>query len=117
MERLVKNPMNELRLRIENIRHAGDAGRSQENAALGFQAAFLDCATMAIHLSRFRDGRLAPMHLLDGLPDDLVVERAPSGRVLAAKSTLVSGFERNGFFYTRSAAARAAAQWGTPGSL
>jgi len=52
------------------------------------------------------------MHLLDGLPDDVVVERAASGRVLAAKDTLISGFERNGFFYTRSAAARAAAQWG-----
>lgn len=111
---IVKNLMNELRLRLENIRHAGSGGRSQQNAGLGFQAAFLDCATMTIHLSRFRDGRLAPMHLLDGLPDDVVVDRAASGRVLAAKATLVSGFERNGFFYTRSAAARAAEQWGQP---
>jgi hypothetical protein len=114
---IMKNLMNELRLRLENIRHAGSGGRSQQNAGLGFHAAFLDCDTMSIYPSRFRDGRLAPMHLLDGLPDDVVVERAPSGRVLAAKSTLVSGFERNGFFYTRSAAARAAAQWGTPSAL
>lgn len=54
------------------------------------------------------------MHLLDGLPDDVVVDRAASGRVLAAKATLISGFERNGFFYTRSAAARAVEQWGQP---
>lgn len=117
MELLVKNLMNELRVRLENIRHAGSGGRSQENAGLGFHAAFLDCDTMTIYLSRFREGGLAPMHLLDGLPDEVVVERAPSGRVLAAKSTLVSGFERNGFFYTRSAAARAVAQWGTPDAL
>jgi hypothetical protein len=40
--------------------------------------------------------------------------RAPSGRVVAAKATLVSGFERNGYFHTREAAARAAAEWTRP---
>ena len=108
----MKRLMNELRLHLENIRHAGSGGHSQENTGLGFHAAFLDCDTMTIYLSRFRDGREAPMHLLDGLPDDVVVDRAASGRVLAAKASLVSGFERDGFFYSRSAAARAAAEWG-----
>lgn len=104
--------MNELRLRLENLRHAASGGRSPQGASLGFHAAFLDCATMTIYLSRFRDGRLAPMHLLDGLPEEVVVDRAASGRVVAAKATLVCGFERNGFFYTRSSAARAVEQWG-----
>ncbi|HUL92287.1 MAG TPA: hypothetical protein VLV56_08045 [Burkholderiales bacterium] len=108
----MKNLMNELRLHLENILHAGSGGRSQENAGLGFNAAFLDCDTMTIYRSCFRDGRPAPMHLLDGLPAEVVVHRAPSGRVLAAKASLVSGFERNGFFFTRAAAARAAAEWG-----
>jgi hypothetical protein len=49
--------------------------------------------------------------VLDGLPEDVVIDRAPSGRVVAAKATLISGFVRNGFFYTRTAAARAAAEW------
>jgi len=31
--------------------------------------------------------------------------------VVAAKATLIAGFERQGYFYTRSAAARAAAEW------
>jgi hypothetical protein len=31
--------------------------------------------------------------------------------VLRAKPTLVSGFLRHGFFYTRAAAARAAEDW------
>jgi hypothetical protein len=103
--------MSRLKVRLENVIHAGTGGRSQENMGLGFRAAFLDVATMTIYRSAFADGRPAPMHLLDGLPDEVVVDRTRSGRVVAAKATLVSGFERNGYFYTRAAAARAAAEW------
>jgi len=100
------------------------------NPSLGFRPAFLDTTTFAIHLSRYADGRPAPFYLLDGLPDDLVVARSmfafylldglPDdlvvarsmfGRAVAARATLVLGFERNGFFYTRSAAARATTEW------
>ena len=104
-------PMNLQQLKSENQAHQGSPGVSHANRHLGFRPAFLDVATMAIHESRFADGRLAPFHLLDGLPDEAVVRRSPLGRVLAAKSTLVSGFVRNGFFYTRAAAARAAQEW------
>jgi hypothetical protein len=89
-------PMNELRLQQENAEHAGTGGCSAENRGLGFAPAFLDFATMTIHPSRFSDGRPAPFHLIHGLP---------------AKPTLIAGFERNGFFYTRAAAARAVAEW------
>jgi hypothetical protein len=104
-------PMNEKRLQHENIVHAGTGGRSQGNAGLGFRPAFLDFATQTIYLSRYADGRASPFHLLEGLPEELVTARAPSGRVIAAKPTLISGFERKGFFYTRRAAARASEQW------
>lgn len=104
-------PMNDQQLQRENEAHGGSPGVSNANRHLGFRPAFLDIATMAIHESRFADGRLAPFHLLDGLPDEAVVRRSPLGRVLLAKSTLVSGFVRNGFFYTRAAAARAAEEW------
>ena len=104
-------PMNGQQLQRENRAHAGSQGVSQANRHLGFRPAFLDVATMQVHESRFADGRLAPFHLLDGLPDEVVLRRSPLGRVLAAKSSLVSGFVRNGFFYTRAAAARAAAEW------
>ncbi len=107
----MKRLMNAGRLRRENLVHSGTGGRSEENSGLGFWPAFLDFATQTIYRSRFADGRLAPFHLLDGLPDEVVVDRAPSGRVIAAKATLISGFVRNGFFYTRTAAARAAAEW------
>ena len=107
----MKRVMNEAVLREENTAHAHTAGRSQNNASLGFTPAFLDFETQTIYPSRFADGRLAPFHLLDGLPEEVVVDRLASGRVTAAKATLISGFVRNGYFYTRSAAAKAAAQW------
>ena len=113
----MKNLMSGVKLALENILHAGSGGRSQENGGLGFNAAFLDYDTMTIYPSRFRGGRHAPMHLLDGLPDEVVVDRAASGRVVTAKASLISGFERNGFFYTRSAAARAASEWTATGAV
>lgn len=109
----MRYPMSEAALRRENLTHAGSGGRSEENAGLGFRPAFLDFATQRIYPSRFADGRPAPFHLLDGLPAEVVMDRAATGRVIAAKATLVSGFVRKGFFYTRSAAARAASEWTT----
>lgn len=99
----------EQRLARENEAYRGSGGRSEENRDLGFRPAFFDYAAQKLHLSRFADGRIAPMHLLEGLPDEVVVDRAPNGRVLALRASLVAGFERNGTFYTRKAAARAAA--------
>lgn len=89
-------------------------GHDEVNRDLGFRAAFMDCATCAIYLSRYSDGRIAPLHLLDGLPDEVVLVRAQCGRVIVAKSSLIAGYERRGFFYTRAAAARAVAEWSAP---
>lgn len=109
----MKHLMSEKQLQHENVMHTGSGGRSQENSGLGFKPAFLDFQTQKIYPSRFADGRLAPFHLLDGLPDEVVVDRAACGRVVTAKATLISGFVRNGFFYTRASAARAAREWAT----
>ena len=103
--------MSEELLKQENELHEGTGGRSQENRDLGFRPAFLDFQTQVIYPSRFADGRPAPIHVLDGLPDEVIVDRAASGRVVAARASIISGFVRNGFFYTRSAAAKAAAEW------
>jgi hypothetical protein len=91
------------------VRTAGDS--AEELASLGFRPVFLDCATMTIYPSRFADGQPAPLHVLDGLPLEAVSIRSPCGRVIAPKATLVRGYERNGFFYTRRAARRAAKEW------
>lgn len=104
-------PLSAHRLTEENQVHAETGGRSEDTCGLGFKPAFLDFATQKVYPCQFANGMPAPFHLLDGLPDEVVVDRAPTGRVVSAKATLISGFVRNGFFYTRTAAAKAAAQW------
>ena len=93
-------------LQAENAWHRGRGGISEENHDVGFRPAFLDTRTEAIYISRFADGRPAPLHLLDGLPDELVVERTASGRVSAVRPEVISGFVRGGRFYTREEAGR-----------
>ena len=105
------NGMSDTRLRIENLLHRGTGGRSQDNRELGFRPAFFDYATQRIYLSCFRNGLAAPIHTLHGLPDEVVLERSETGRVIRTKRTLIAGFVRAGFFYTRRAAARAALEW------
>lgn len=97
--------LNRRLLRQENERYAGSGGISQENRGLGFRPAFRDSSTGIVYPSCFADGRPAPFHLLDGLPDDLVLQRSDCGRVLAAKPDLTSGFVFCGRFYTRDEAA------------
>ena len=104
-------PLSTERLQEENRVHARTGGRSEDNGGLGFRPAFLDFETQTVYESRFANGLPAPFHVLDGLPEEVVADRTASGRVVAAKATLISGFVRNGFFYTRTAAARAAAEW------
>jgi len=80
-------------------------------SGLGFRPAYLDFATCAIYLSVDRYGRPTPFHTPEALPEELVTRGAITGRVTGMKSTLIAGFERNGFFYTRTAAAHASAEW------
>lgn len=89
----------------ENHQFLGTGGRSQENRGFGFRPAFLDSETGVVYASRFSDGSEAPFHLLDGLPDIVVLRRHATGRVAAVKSSLVSGFLRDGAFYGREEAA------------
>jgi len=101
--------MTDSRLAQENVRYAGTRGVSRENRRYGFRPAFMDLETAAVHLARFADGRLAPFHLLDGLPDELVISRDAGGRVAEIRSCVISGFEQQGRFYTRDEAAEALA--------
>ena len=73
--------------------------RAEAAPKLGFRPAFLDFATMRIYPSQCADGRPAPFHCRNTLPD-------------AIKERIVAGFERGGYFYTRRAAARACEEWG-----
>lgn len=94
-------------LSAQNERFKGTGGISEENRANGFVPAFLDTSTGAVHLSRYADGRLAPVHLLDGLPAGLIVRRTSTHRALSVDPCVITGFVRRNRFYTREQAAQA----------
>ena len=97
-------------LQRENREFLGTGGRSQENRSLGFRPAFMDVETMTVYPSRFANGQPAPVHVLDGLPAEVVLTRAASGRVATVKASVVSGFLLGDEFLTRDAAARKASE-------
>jgi hypothetical protein len=92
-------------LERETETHKGSGGISAENGSCGFRPAFLDTATGIVYLSRYADGRPAPFHLLEGLPEELILARNLAGTVEKVRSSLVSGFVRAGRFYSREEAA------------
>ena len=92
-------------LELEQAAHRGTGGISAENGHLGFVPAFKDTRTGKVYQSTFADGRPAPFHVLDGLPDDLVVARDRQGRPSHVVGTIIAGFTLNGRFYTREQAA------------
>jgi len=94
-------------LRRQNRHFANTGGVSQLSTGRGFLPAFLDQATGISYLARYPDGRPAPMHLLEGLPEELIQRRGHSGRVHSLKASVVAGFVRRGRFFTREQAARA----------
>ncbi|NJN45811.1 MAG: hypothetical protein HC808_04265 [Candidatus Competibacteraceae bacterium] len=93
-------------LQQQNAAYCDTGGVSINNRAAGFQSAFLDQATGCAYPSCYANGQLAPMHLLDGLPDELVLQRNAAGRTVAVKQTVVAGFLLAGIFYTREQAAQ-----------
>ncbi len=103
MARLMTNAV----LREENLVYVGTGGISQENHSSGFHPAFFDLEFGVGYLSRFADGSLAPVHVLDGLPEEWILERNAAGRVQTVKSSVIAGFIRDGYFYTREQAAEA----------
>ncbi|KAA1171001.1 hypothetical protein FWJ25_17615 [Marinobacter salinexigens] len=91
-------------LQEENRLFAGTGGISEGNAHACFMPAFKDARTGQVELSRYRDGRPAPFHLIDGLPEEWVINRDPKGHAVAIQSSIVSGFVRLGRFFTRQEA-------------
>lgn len=94
-------------LRHENVLYANTRGISQRNRSDGFRPGYLNRANGQSVLSRFSDGSLAPIHVLDGLPHSWIIRRDADGRVVEASPEIVSGFIRDGVFYTREEAIKA----------
>ena len=93
------------KLAEENRKFAGSGGVSENNAQANFSPACQDAGTGQVEISRFKNGQPAPFHLLDGLPDEWIVERDVGGRGVNVKANVVSGFLRLGEFFTRQEAA------------
>lgn len=96
-----------LNLLQENAVYGATGGVSENNRRHGFRPAYRDSATGRIAISRFADGRIAPVHVLDGLPEDWVVARDAEGHVCKVLETIHAGFVRSGRFFSREAAVRA----------
>jgi hypothetical protein len=89
----------------ENDRYHNTGGTSERNRSWGFFPAFRDEDSGRTELSRFKSGLPAPVHVIDGAPEEWVVERDTSGNVMALKASVIAGFLREGRFYTREEAA------------
>lgn len=98
-------PLTHSRLRRENLAFTGTGGVSRENRNRRFEPAFRETSTGRVERSRYADGRPAPMHLLDGLPDEWIETRDDQGAPRAVKADVIAGFVRDGNFYTREQAA------------
>lgn len=93
-------------LRAQNIAYAGTGGVSCNNRSAEFVPGYMDTESGVAVVSRFADGRPAPIHVLDGLPEGWIRCRNASGQVSMARAGVVAGFLRGGRFYTREEAAR-----------
>ncbi len=89
----------------ESKRYQGTGGSSQGNDTFGFIPAFCDTSNNTVYLSRLADGQLARVHVLDGMPEHLVVSRE-NNRVTAVLKSVIAGFVLNEAFFTRDEAAQ-----------
>ncbi|MDH3638801.1 MAG: hypothetical protein OES09_10125 [Gammaproteobacteria bacterium] len=97
----MNRPFTLTALTEENRRFARGRGVSANCASMRFLPAFHDTISGETHLSLLPNGSVSPVHLLDGLPEHWILERDHRHRVTAVKSSIISGFVRNGHFYTR----------------
>ncbi|MGD2118257.1 MAG: hypothetical protein PVG66_07860 [Chromatiales bacterium] len=86
----------------ENSQYQDTAGISQNNSSNGFVPAFYNQITDEVVLSRFADGRDAPIHLIEGLPASWISQFNDDGIPMEAYATVTAGFFKNGRFYTRA---------------
>jgi hypothetical protein len=96
-------------LKTQNQRFCHTAGVSHQNNRWGYLPGFLDEETGSVYPSCKADGTLAPIHVMDGLPESLITARSASGRAAAVKRTVIAGFIKEGHFYTREQVANALA--------
>jgi hypothetical protein len=100
-------PLTRNRLRRENLAFSGTGGVSAGSRSGRFAPAFRDDTSGRVAISSYADGTPAPMHLMEGLPEEWIAARDEHGRPCALQPGIVAGFVRDGEFYTREQAAQA----------
>jgi hypothetical protein len=88
----------------ENRRYATTPGVSERNRHAGFVPAYRDAHSGRVVPSRYADGRPAPIHILEGLPADWVIERDLAGKTRRVRDSIVAGFVLDSRFFTREEA-------------
>ncbi len=101
--------LTELSLRDENVLFEHSKGIRRNNDHQGFVPGFRLSATGELAVSRYADGSPAPIHMLDGLPEDWIGGRDTEGHVTSTRPGVVSGFIREGRFFTREEVVRTTA--------
>ncbi len=97
--------MNNHTLKLENLTFRGTKGVSENNKGDGFKPAFLNQKTGQVELARYSNGSPAPVHLIEGLPEEWAATRGKNGIAVSLLSEIVAGFVREGVFYSREEAA------------
>ena len=81
-----------------------DDGQSDDQYVSVFIPAYYDTKTDTVYLSRYKNGSVAPVHVLDSIPDELMRQDAHSGEL---SRQVIVGFVFNDKFYTRAQALEA----------
>ena len=108
----MKQALTQQVLRQQNNKFKNTGGVSEGNRDDGFHPAFYDTQCDRAEVSCFSDGTPAPVHVLEGVPEDWVTKRDCSGKVAAIKASIISGFIHHGMFYTREQASYLCSQQG-----
>ena len=85
-------PLSVRTLAVQNHSYRDSSGVSAGIRGHGFRPAFLDQATGIAYQSCFANGSTAPVHVLDGLPVELVLERDRQGKVMTVRAGIIAGF-------------------------
>jgi hypothetical protein len=93
------------RIRRQNQAFGSTGGVSAGNRDQGFRPAYRHRKTGLTVLSTFADGRPAPIHILEGLPEQWLLGFDKDGLPIAVDVAVEAGFVRDGRFYTREDAA------------
>jgi len=104
---LTRSGLSYSSLKNENHQYSGTGGVSQNNAQFGFIPAFRNEKTGQVVLSKTTDGKISPIHLLEGIPNTWFSNKNSTDNTLVLVNDITSGFVRQGIFYTRKDAANA----------